>query len=68
MKIWQCPIYNDTLEDNVDFLLNSLHKQKHGVLIYIQSDKTFKDTVVNRTLTSLHGGSHEITLTVPLKI
>ena len=28
--------------------------------------KCFKGTVVNRTLTSLHGGSLEITLTVPL--
>ena len=26
----------------------------------------FKDTVVNRALASLHGGSLEITLTVPL--
>ena len=31
------------------------------------SDKCVKDTVVNRALPFLHGGSLEITLTVPLK-
>ena len=30
------------------------------------SDKAFKGTVVNQALPSLHEGSHEITLTVPL--
>ena len=30
------------------------------------SDKAFKGTFVNRALSSLHGGSLEITLTVPL--
>ena len=45
----------------------SLKKQKHGYLIHRGPDKAFKGTVVNRAYTSLHGGSHEITFTVPLK-
>ena len=35
--------------------------------IYILLNQT-KGTVVNRALTSLHGGSLEITLTVPLTV
>ena len=37
-------------------------------LIHTRSDKAFKGTVVNQTLTSLPGGSLEITLTVPFNI
>ena len=44
-----------------------LKKLKHQCLINTQLDKAFKGTVVNRALPSLHGGSLEITLTVPLK-
>ena len=32
------------------------------------SDNAFKGTVVSRALPPLHGGSLEITLTVPLKV
>ena len=46
--------------------INSLKKQKHGYLFNTRSDKAFKGTVVNKALPSLHGGSLEITLTVPL--
>ena len=38
----------------------TVYKQKHG------SEKAFNDTGVNRSVKSLHGGSIEITLTVPL--
>ena len=31
------------------------------------ADKTFKGTFGNRKLPSLHGGSFEITITIPLK-
>ena len=65
------------MEDTVGFLprkvfmrkllsqieISSLKKQKHEFLIH-----AFKGTVVNRTLPSLHGGSFEITLTVPLNL
>ena len=47
--------------------INSLKKQKHWYLIHTWSDKTFKGTVVNRTLPSLHAGSLEIKRTVYLK-
>ena len=40
----------------------------NGYQIHTWSDKAFKGTVVNRELLSLHGGSLEITLTVPLSI
>ena len=40
---------------------------EHWYLIHSWSDKAFRCTVVNRALTSLHEGSLEITLTVPLK-
>ena len=45
----------------------SLNKQKDGYLIHTWSVKAFKGTVVNQALPSLHGGSLEITLTVPVK-
>jgi len=41
--------------------INSLEKLKHLYLIH-----TFKGTVVNQALRSLHGGSHEIRIRVPL--
>ena len=40
--------------------------KKQAYLLHTWSDKAFKCTVVNRTLSSLPGGSLEITLTVPL--
>ena len=48
--------------------INSLKKQKHSYLIHTWSVKAFKGTVVNQALPSLHGGSLEIILTVPVKI
>ena len=40
-------------------------KQKLAYISH-RPDKAFKGTVVNRELSSLHGGSLEITITVPL--
>ena len=40
--------------------------KKRQYLPHFLSDKSFKDTVLNRALPSLHRGSLEITLTVPL--
>ena len=51
------------------FISVSLKEQKDWYLIHTWSDKAFKGTVVNQTLSSLPGGSLEITLTcysVPL--
>ena len=48
--------------------INSLEKQKKIYLFCTEQTKLLKGTVVNRTLSSLHGGSLEITLTVPLKV
>ena len=45
--------------------INSLKKQNHGYIVNAWSDKLFKDTVVNEALPSVHGGSFEITLTIP---
>ena len=39
-----------------------------GIFKIFDQIKDFKGTVVNRTLPSLHGGSLEITLTVPLSV
>ena len=47
-----------------------LHIEKRQYLDQIidySSDNGSKGTVVNRALTYLHGGSHEITLAVPLR-
>ena len=41
---------------------------KHSGLFSRQTVKGWKDTVVNRALSSLHGGSMEITLTLPLRL
>ena len=46
--------------------IKSLKKQKHWYIIYTWADKAFKGTVVNWVLPSLHRGSLETTLTVPL--
>ena len=42
--------------------------KKENMNIYILSDKAFKGTIVNQALPSLHGGSLEILLTVPLRM
>ena len=46
-------------------VINSLKKQKHAFLVHTGLDKAFKGTVMNRALSSLHGDSLEIMLTVP---
>ena len=46
--------------------LTLLNVEKRKYLPHYWSDKVFKGTVVHRVLSSLHGGSFEITLTVPL--
>ena len=47
---------------------NKVSNYKLRFLNQIMSDKAFKGTVVNRTLSSLHEGSLEITLTVSLSL
>ena len=54
-----------TFAENPQIEINSFKKTK-TYLINISSDTSFKDTVVNRTMPSLHEGSLEIALTVPL--
>ena len=46
----------------------SFQNYKHWYIIHTSPDKTFKGTVVNQALLSLHGGSLKITLTVLLII
>ena len=55
------------LEQKPQIKTNSLKKQTHGHLLHTWSDKIVKATIVNRALTSLHGGSFEIALTCPFK-
>ena len=42
-------------------------KQKHAYLVHTGLDIAFNGTVVNRALSSLHGESLKIALTVPFK-
>ena len=44
--------------------INSIKKQKHGYSYLMRQSS--KGNVVNRALTSLHGGLHETTLTESL--
>ena len=44
----------------------SFQTYKHRYLIRTWSEKGFKGTVVNWAMSSLHGGSLEISLTIPL--
>ena len=46
--------------------VNSLKKLKYGYLMHTLPVIAFDTTVVNRALLSLHGGSLDIALTVPL--
>ena len=39
---------------------------KNTLISFMTTDKVFKGTVTNQALPYLHGGSLEITLTVPL--
>ena len=48
------------------FKIISFQNYKHWYLIYTWSEQYIKVTVVNRTMPSKHGGSLEITPTVPL--
>ena len=43
-------------------------EKKHWCKINTLSEKAYKGAVLNQALTSLHGGSLEITLTVPLTV
>ena len=52
-----------TFEEKPQMKLNCWKKQKHGYPTDTWSYKSFKGTVVNQRLPSLHGGSWEITLT-----
>ena len=47
-------------------LIRNKHLEKRRYFPHFSSNKSFKGTVVNRTLPSLHGGSLQITFTVPL--
>ena len=50
------------------FLAYKKQSRNLRYFLHFCSDKGFKGTVVNRALLSLHEGSLEITLTVPLTI
>ena len=50
-----------TFGEKPQMKIHSLKEQIHGYLIQI-----YQGTVVNRTLPSFHGGSLQMTLTVPL--
>ena len=52
-------IHRETAKENKQL-------KKHWHLIYTWSGKTFKGTVFNQALSSLHGESLEITLKIPL--
>ena len=47
--------------------INRLKKQKHWYLIHTWSGHSFKGSSLKLNLSPLHEGSHEITLTFPLK-
>ena len=57
-----------TFVDNPQLNLICFQSLKQWFLIHTWSDKGIKGTVVNRAMPSMHRGSLEITLTVPLKI
>ena len=48
------------------FEFDNLKIEKRQYLSHYWSDKNFRENVVNRERSSLHDGSLEITLTVPL--
>ena len=56
-------LYRESTIENNHFFINS----KHWFLINLWSDKPFMCYDVNRPLSSLYGGSLEITLTVPFR-
>ena len=57
-----------TFAEKQQVKMNSLKKQKHLDLFHTWSNKGLKGSFVNPTLPSLHGGSLEITLTVPYRL
>ena len=59
MQRWQCLISNGN-ESEMEKLTEM------NTFRVIKNDVFFKDTIVNPTLSTLHGGSLKITLTVPL--
>ena len=56
------------LQENMKELseLNIFKPRKQQILLQYFSEKSFKCSEVNRTLPSLHGGSIEAMLSVPL--
>ena len=71
-KMWKIPSFFESIisplfAEKPQVKINCLNKLKHGYLIHIWLDKAFKGSDVNRALPSLHGGSLEFTLNVPLK-
>ena len=57
---------NNNAQRNRKWKRNSLKKLKHWYLIHTWSDKVFKGTFVSLVLSSLYGGSLDITLIVAL--
>ena len=55
------PLGRNTINEN-----NMFKKISDKIYNHTSSDKAYQGTFVNQELTSLHGGSLEITLTVPL--
>ena len=58
---------NCAVAENPQMKINISNKQKHAYLC-IPDQKAFKGTGANLALPSLHGGSLEITLTIPLTL
>ena len=73
--IFKYPIYTLNLSNKcaINFFRESTHENKQfketknmDIKFILDKKKASEGSVVNRALSSLHGGSHEITLTVPL--
>ena len=60
-KKFKTKFAEQTANENKQFIETKTLK-----FIYTWSDKGFDGTVVNKALSALHIGSHNITLTVPL--
>ena len=79
--MWKVTLFSDSKSEFLHCFLHGKNAQvtleekphenklfeKYGYLMHTRSDKAVVGTVVNRALPSLHKGSLEITLTVPLK-
>ena len=74
-KVWVKCLFSFTVSLRISSFWEAIKnlRNKHVSIrkngsIYQISDQDFKGTVANRTLSSLNGGSLEITLTVTLRI